>query len=69
MDRTKFWMVLGNGVPTHRHQSRQSAETEAARLARANPGVAFTVLESLSTVMKTDVSWDTHVDRSNDSPF
>lgn len=28
----KFWMVLGNGVPTYRHRTRASAIKEGERL-------------------------------------
>lgn len=43
-----FWMVLGNGVPTVRHQSQESAEREAERLADLNPGHSFFVLQALT---------------------
>ena len=65
MARDKFWMVLGNGTPTHRHQSKSSAVTEAERLARLNPFSEFVVLESLAVCKKTDLSWEPM--RSNDS--
>jgi hypothetical protein len=44
--RNGFWMVWceGGGTPTVRHQSYQSADAEASRLARLNRGQVFYVL-------------------------
>ena len=50
-------MVVGGGTPTFRHPTKQSAQHEAERLARNNPGQEFTVLESLATVVKNDLQW------------
>ncbi|KNY20373.1 hypothetical protein [Methylobacterium sp. ARG-1] len=50
-----FWMVHGDGPANHRHGSRASAVTEAERLARANPGKVFVVLEAVEAVRKIDV--------------
>jgi hypothetical protein len=58
MSRAKFWMVLGEGMPCYRHQSKQAARDEAERLARLNPGEEFTVLEAVETVVKSDVKWE-----------
>lgn len=71
--RSKFWMVLGGvGSPTW-HDSKESAKTEAERLARACPGGEFTVLESLATVVKSDLVWEKNghetTDNSTDVPF
>lgn len=60
MKLDKFWMVLGSGTPTYRHSSAMVAKAEAERLARINPGQSFTVLESLATVCKTDITWQPH---------
>lgn len=74
MELGRFWMVLGSGTPTCRHPSKKSARTEAERLARLNPGQEFVVLESLATVIKSDVQWqlnslDGSVEESEDVPF
>lgn len=58
MSKGKFWMVLGSGEPRFRHPSKASARTEAERLARANPGCEFVVLEALATVVKSDLHWE-----------
>jgi len=58
MSKGKFWMVLGCGTPTMRHPSKQSAKHEAERLARISPGDEFVVLESLATVVKSDIVWE-----------
>lgn len=44
-----FWMVWNpNGhAPTYRHPSLNAATQEAERLAKANPGRTFVVLESV----------------------
>ncbi len=45
----KFWMVYSpqGGPPTVEHTRRVSADREAERLARANPGKKFVVLSAL----------------------
>lgn len=66
-------MVVGIGTPTYRHPSKQSARTEAERLARMNPGQEFTVLESLATVVKQELAWELNdmdgSEPSDDIPF
>lgn len=71
MINPKFWMVLGLGTPTFRHESRVSAKAEAERLARMNPGQSFVVLESMATVVKSDLAWSVHGDCDDPSevPF
>jgi hypothetical protein len=47
----KFWMVTGDGnSPKVRHSSKESASQEAARLAAANPGMYYYVLEATESV-------------------
>jgi hypothetical protein len=44
----KFWMITGDGnSPKVRHANRQDAVREAERLAKANPGIQFFVLEAV----------------------
>lgn len=44
----KFWMITGDGnAPKVRHFNRQDAVNEATRLAKANPGTEFFVMESV----------------------
>jgi hypothetical protein len=45
----KFWMVWreNGGGPTRQYPAEKSAEIEAERLARENPGANFVVLESV----------------------
>lgn len=52
-----FWMVygLGQSQPTVRHKTEHTARVEAERLARANPGIRFYVLEAITVSVKTDV--------------
>lgn len=47
-----FWAVWGIefGPPTYRHASLESATLEAERLAKANPGSPFVILQSLVAV-------------------
>lgn len=51
----KFWMVKGRGPASYCHDSRASAEHEAKRLARENPGELFAVLEAVTGFKKPDV--------------
>lgn len=46
----QFWMVWcpNRSAPTYRHDTEAAAETEAERLARANPGEHFIVLEAVA---------------------
>lgn len=49
----RFWMVWSpqGNQPTRRHPSRAIADTEAARLAKANPGRTFFVLKAVGGAM------------------
>lgn len=46
----KFWMVYSpqGHAPTYKHWSRESADTEAVRLAKMNPGRQFFVLKAMA---------------------
>lgn len=59
MTSDRFWMVYGagQGAPTARHKSLESARTEAERLARMVPGVRFFILETVGAVEKVDVQF------------
>jgi len=52
-----FWLVWRDGgwAPQYKHDSRKSAENEAERLARENPGQDFYVLMPVSRTVKSDV--------------
>lgn len=56
---TKFWMVWNpqGHAPTYQHPSMTSAANEAERLARANPGQTFHVLELIGTVRQVATHW------------
>lgn len=45
-----FWLVWNpdGGPPTHRHDTEDSAEAEAERLARAHPGARFFVMQAVA---------------------
>lgn len=51
----QFWMVAGDGPASARHPSREIAEREAERLARANPGTPFFVMEAVACHRRVDV--------------
>lgn len=52
-----FWVVWAEngGSPTVKHPTRERASEEARRLARANPGVRFVVLQPVQAVVKNDL--------------
>lgn len=66
-----FWMVLGYGTPTFRHETEESATREAERLASMNPGQTFTVLEAVKSCRKAEVVWVEHHPGADDDgiPF
>ena len=51
----QFWMVSGDGPSSVRHPTQLDAEIEADRLARANPGKVFFVMEAIAVHRKVDV--------------
>jgi hypothetical protein len=67
----KFWMVYGEGqnLPRFRHDTYSSAETEAERLARMNPGIAFYVLMPVAVSKRVDVETRKLVDLDDQIPF
>lgn len=72
-----FWMIWSpqGQAPTVRHDTPESARAEAERLARANRGSEFYVLEAVSKCTKIDVVWTTLGDhnpgefKTDDIPF
>lgn len=62
MHTSKFFFVWNPNrrSPSYKHATAQSATAEAERLARANRGESFIVLESLATVRVPDVVWELH---------
>ena len=54
-----FWMVWNEQGrnPTVKHDSKESAITEAERLARLNPGCEFHVLRLVDSCRLADVQW------------
>jgi len=65
----KFFMVVGEGVPNVRHATLDNAKKEAERLARCHIGTAFTVVESVVTVVKSDLQWIPHSEDVGNTPF
>ena len=53
----RFWMVYGHGQrrPVVRHKTEASALSEAEKLAKANPGVRFYVLQPIIMSVKIEV--------------
>ena len=52
-----FWLVFGDGPPTMRHSTEQSARDEAARLSRNNRGQRFYVLKTIAVVETGTETW------------
>jgi len=55
-----YWLVWRTGrepmfPPNFQHRTLEAAQAEAVRLARANPGVQFVVLESVSAHRTVDL--------------
>ena len=66
-----FWLVwspTGSAPPRYRHASKQSAVTEAERLARAHPGQLFVVLEPIAGRRVDNMVRTTYVD-DKEIPF
>lgn len=61
----QFFMVMGNGKPTARHDTYEQAVREAERLARLDPSQEFLVLMAVARVKRVDVV----VERLSDIPF
>lgn len=57
MNAEKFWVVWQpeSGAPSHRHESRESAQREAERLAECCGKREFFVLEAISVSQKVMV--------------
>ncbi len=53
MAERRFFMVWrdGGSAPTFQHTTRDSAVTEAVRLAEKSPGVKFYIMESVEHVI------------------
>lgn len=68
-ERPAFWLVWNpqGHAPTRDHGSKASADREAERLARANRGQRFIVLQSVGECVVDDVQFIRHV--CNEVPF
>ena len=57
IDNAPFWLVWNpqGHSPQYQHSSTHSAEAEAKRLARNNPGQEFYVLAPIAKLVKQDV--------------
>ena len=71
MAQKKIWQVKGNGPATTVHRFRKQAENEARRLAAANPGQDFYVMEAVAVhrnVSTTRYAFD-DLDEDGSIPF
>ena len=68
--KVPFWLVWNsNGYPpNYRHETRQSAELEAERLARLTPGARFYVLMPIAEIIRVDIT-STYFIETDDIPF
>lgn len=67
-----FWLVWNPvaRAPTYRHDTAESAESEAKRLARLKPGDSFIVLQSVARFRILDVvKTDMRPDADEEFPF
>lgn len=71
-EENMFWIVVNVNFPTrvsYKHAFFASAENEALRLARENPGEKFAVLGSICSFLMTNLERTDYVDRDKDIPF
>lgn len=70
MKAKTFWLVWchNGGEPSHKHEGYWQAQTEAQRLARANPGKQFVVLEATHAYEVNDMQ-QTEFTHDADLPF
>ena len=67
-----FWLVWNPSgfAPKFKHATHESAETEATRLARENPGKEFYVIMPVTKAVRHDVVLERYVDAGfDDLPF
>ncbi len=67
-----FWIVwcpTSDRSPKHRHSSYSAALAEATRLAHANPGSEFVVLEAMAALQVCDVVKTVFAGNMEEIPF
>lgn len=71
MSNSKFWVVWQpeSGAPHRRHDSLESAQAEAERLAEATQTRSFYVMEAISVAKKISVVTTKLTDPSEELPF
>ena len=72
IEQTPFWLVwcpIGAQPPRHRHPTRESAEVEAARLARTALGVEFFVVEPTLRLVTYRTEEQRFADLEREVPF
>jgi hypothetical protein len=69
--KERFWFVWceSAGMPRHKHQTEESANKEAERLARLHRGQTFVVLMSAREFVTVDVVRVEHQESELDVPF
>jgi hypothetical protein len=69
--RSSFWLVWNPqaGSPTRQHDTFQSARIESERLARANRGQRFIVLQSVEECVIDDIVRTKHEPDHFEPPF
>ncbi len=67
----KYWFVYRSdgGLPVRKHQHFADAAADAKRLAEANQGQVFDVLESMTSTTKNDVTAIKHEVDVEEPPF
>lgn len=66
--RHRFWMVKGAGPANSKHDTEQSAETEARRLASLHPGQWFYVVAAVTAIRYPRPDID-RLDLTDEIPF
>ena len=63
--KQQFFLVMGAGKPHYHHDSYESAEAEARRLAAAHPTQEFLILAAVASVRQNNIV----VEKFDEIPF
>lgn len=53
-----YWIVQGNSATNHRFNTEVEARMYAEKMAKKNAGHRYTLLVSLASVKKSEITWE-----------